>query len=193
MKKTELIRRSQLRAGLLLALLLLSLLLSGCGKQKKKAEDGDDAPAGPQIVEVKLNNDNFYDYFDYKEYPSYSTDEDGVINACNLSYGFALRDGLAAANDPDHKDTLKVSFTAEGVSQNGEYLVDFQTLQYSGTTWSEERETISDTLSFWPQGNRTVSYPYGTLSSSYIITFRSMNINSVTGSIFLLAKAPAPQ
>ncbi len=81
------------------------------------------------------------------------------------------------------------SFTAEGVSQNGEYNVDFQTLQYSGTTWSEERETISDTLSFWPQGNRTVSYPYGTISSSYIITFRSMNITAVSGSIYLMGRA----
>ena len=83
----------------------------------------------------------------------------------------------------------RVSFTAEGVSQNGEYTVDFQTLQYSGTTWSEERETISDTLSFWPQGNRTVSYPYGTISSSYIITFRSMNITAVSGSIYLTGRA----
>ena len=188
MKETKRMLFPRLRAVLLLLLLLSCFPLSGCGRQKKKAEGGEDAPQGPQIVEVRLNNDNFYDYFDYKEYPSYATDEDGVINACNLSYGFALRDGLTAANDPDHKDTLRVSFTAEGVSQNGEYNVDFQTLQVSGTTWSEERETISDTLSFWPQGNRTVSYPYGTLSSSYIITFRSMNINSVTGSIFLLAK-----
>ncbi|MBO7372734.1 MAG: hypothetical protein J6U19_00650, partial [Oscillospiraceae bacterium] len=182
--------RSRLCAGALAALMLLPLfLLSGCEKQKKKEEDDGDDPAGPQIVEVRLNTGNFYDYFDYKEYPSYATDEDGNINACNLSYGFALREGYQAANDPDHKDSLRVSFTAEGVSQNGEYTVDFQTLQYSGTTWSEERETISDTLSFWPQGNRTVSYPYGTISSSYIITFRSMNITAVSGSIFLMARA----
>ena len=183
-------KRSRLCAGLLAFVLLVSLfLLSGCGRQKKKAEDENELSGEPQIVEVRLNTDNFYDYFDYKEYPSYATDEEGRINACNLSYGFALREGLQAANDPEHKDTLKVSFTAEGVSQNGEYDVNFQTLQYSGTTWSEERETISDTLTFWPPGNRTVSYPYGTLSSSYIITFRSMNVSSVTGSIYLLAKS----
>ena len=181
-------KNTRIPAGFLVCALLLSLLLSGCGRQKKKEEDGQEVPAGPPIVEVRLNTGNFYDYFDYKEYPSYATDEDGNINACNLSYGFALREGYQAANDPDHKDTLRVSFTAEGVSQNGEYVVDFQTLQYSGTTWSEERETISDTLTFWPQGNRTVSYPYGTLSSSYIITFRSMNITDVSGSIFLMAR-----
>ena len=179
-----------LRAGsLACAALVLLCLLSGCGRQKKEQEEEPDSPAGLPIVEVRLTPDNFYDYFDYKEYPSYATDEDGNINACNLSYGFALREGYQAANDPDHKDTLRVSFTAEGVSQNGEYNVDFQTLQYSGTTWSEERETISDTLSFWPQGNRTVSYPYGTISSSYIITFRSMNITAVSGSIYLMGRA----
>ena len=182
-------KRSRLRAGALAAVLLVSLfLLSGCGKQKEKEEDENELSDEAQIVEVRLNTDNFYDYFDYKEYPSYATDEEGKINACNLSYGFSLREGLRAANDPEHEDTLKVSFTAEGVSQNGEYDVNFQTLQYSGTTWSEERETISDTLTFWPSGNRTVSYPYGTLSSSYIIMFRSMNVTDVSGSIFLRAK-----
>ena len=174
------IKQLCLRAGsLACAALVLLCLLSGCGRQKKEQEEEPDSPAGLPIVEVRLTPDNFYDYFDYKEYPSYATDEDGNINACNLSYGFALREGYQAANDP----------TAEGVSQNGEYNVDFQTLQYSGTTWSEERETISDTLSFWPQGNRTVSYPYGTISSSYIITFRSMNITAVSGSIYLMGRA----
>ena len=172
------IKQLCLRAGsLACAALVLLFLLSGCGRQKKEQEEEPDSPAGLPIVEVRLTPDNFYDYFDYKEYPSYATDEDGNIK------------GYQAANDPDHKDTLRVSFTAEGVSQNGEYNVDFQTLQYSGTTWSEERETISDTLSFWPQGNRTVSYPYGTISSSYIITFRSMNITAVSGSIYLMGRA----
>lgn len=178
------------RALVLLSLLLLSLfLLSGCGRQKKDTPEEQDEAAGPQIVEVKITPDNFYDYFEYKEYPSYATDEDGVINACNLSYGFSLRPGLQAANDPNHKDTLLVRFTAEGVSQNGEYTIDFNTLKVSGTTWSEERETISETLSFWPQGNRTISYPYGTLSSSYVITFRSFNVTGVSGSIFLLQRS----
>ena len=178
------------RAGFLLSVLLFSLFcLSGCGRQKKDAQNEEPDARGPEIVEVRITPDNFYEYFEYKEYPSYATDEDGVINACNLSYGFSLRPGLQAANDPDHKDTLLVRFTAEGVSQNGEYTVDFSTLKVSGTTWSEERETISDTLSFWPQGNRTVSYPYGTLSSSYVITFRSFTVTGVSGSIFLLKRS----
>ena len=173
-------------------LLLLCLLLTGCGKQKKSESEEPAGPEEPQIMEVKINSSNFYDYFDYREYPNYSTDEDGNITACNLSYGFSLHEGLVAANDPDHKDTLAVSFTAEGVSQYGEFKVDFQSLDSNQTPryetvaiWSEERESISETLSFWPQGNRTVSYPYGTISSSYIITFRSFTVTSVSGSIFL--------
>ncbi len=78
-----------------------------------------------------------------------------------------------------------MSFTAEGVSQNGDFDVNFQTLRYSGTPWSEERETVSDTLTFWPQGNRTVSYPYGTISSSYIIRLYNFTVTSVGGSVWL--------
>lgn len=174
------------RFSAVLLLLTMLLALTACGREKKEeTETAAPAPAGQQIMEVRITGANFYDYFDYKEYPSYATDEDGNITACNLSYGFSLREGYTAANDPDHKDTLKVSFTAEGVSQNGDFDVDFKTLHYSGTPISEERETISETLSFWPQGNRTVSYPYGTISSSYIIMFRSFTVTQVSGSIWL--------
>ncbi len=188
--------RSRMRpSNLMLLLLLAFFLLTACGRQKEQTEEIGETPSGPQIMEVKINGSNFYDYFDYKEYPSFATDEDGNITACNLSYGFSLRDGLTAANDPDHKDTLRVSFTAEGLSQNGEFRVNFQSLDANQTpryetvaVWSEERETVTETLPFWPQGNRTVSYPYGTISSSYVITFRSMTVTSVSGSIFLLIR-----
>ncbi len=184
----------RLPALLLTAVFLISaLLLSSCGKAKEEAPEEPEAPSGPQIIEIKITGENFYDYFDYREYPSFSTDEDGNITACNLSYGFSLRDGLKAANDPDHKDTLSVSFTAEGLSQYGEFNVDFQSLDSNQTpryetvaVWSEERETVSETLSFWPQGGRTVSYPYGTISSSYVITFRTLTVTAVSGSIFLV-------
>ncbi len=174
-------------AILLLTLLTAcSLLLNACGRQKNAEPEEAEAPSGPQIVEVKISGANFYDYFDYKEYPSYATDEDGNINACNLSYGFSLRDGYVAANVPEHRDSLSVSFTADGHSRYGEFSVDFQNLSYSGSVWSEEHETVAETLSFWPQGNRTVSYPYGTLSSSYIITLENFTVTAVSGSIWLL-------
>ena len=170
----------------LLSLLLTAALLAGCGRQSESAEEPEpEVPAGPQIMEVQITGANFYDYFDYREYPAYATDEDGNINACNLSYGFSLRDGYTAANDPEHKDTLQVSFTAEGVSQNGDFDVNFQTLRYSGSAVSEERETVADTLTFWPQGGRTVSFPYGTISSSYIIKLYNFTVTSVSGSIWL--------
>ena len=124
-----------------LCLLLLCLCLSACSANHKEEEE-ENLSEGTQIVEVKITGANFYDYFDYREYPDFATDEDGNINACNLSY--------------------------------------------TGTAWSEEREQVSETLDFWPQGNRTVSYPYGTLSSSYIIRLYNFTVTAVSGSIFLL-------
>ena len=185
MKKSVLIRLTAV-----LLLLAAACGLAACGRKEKSDKDGDDKDAGPAVYEVRLNSTNFYDYFDYRQYPSFATDEDGNINAVTLSYGFSLREGLHAANDPDHKDTLKVSFTAEGVAQYGEFTVDFQTLDYSGTAYSEERETITETLTFWPQGDRTVSYPYGTLSTTYLIAIRNMSVTQVSGSIWLRGRKP---
>ena len=180
-------------------LLLLSLcFLCACGKQKsEESETAEEVPAGPQITEVKITGANFYDYFDYKDYPAYATDEDGNITSCNLSCGFSLKEGLVAANDPEHKDSLKVTFTAEALSQHGEFSIDFQNTAASGTPhyevlWLDPEgtvsETISETLTFWPQGNRTMSWQYGFLSSSYITTFQSFTVTSVSGSIFLLSR-----
>lgn len=166
-------------------LLIFSLLLSACGrKEQEKQEESEDGPA-LRMVEVTITGANFYDYFDYKEYPNYSTDEDGKINACNLSYGFSLHQGLQAVDDGEHKSTLQVSFTADGVAQYGEFDIDFQTLNFTGNEYSRETEQVSETLSFWPQGNRTVSYPYGTISSSYIIRLYNFKVTSVSGTIWL--------
>jgi len=179
--------KHQFRAALLVLILLFSVVpLSACGKKKSSAgESEESAASGPQIREVRITGANFYDYFDYKEYPNFATDEDGNINACNLSYGFSLREGLIAADDPEHPDTLQVSFAADGVSRSGEFEVNFQNLTYTGTVYSEEHEAITDTLFFWPKGGRTVSYPYGTLSSSYIIRLEGFTVTSVSGSVFL--------
>ena len=179
----------------LLILLLALCLLTACGKQKEKEASEEDVPKGPEIVEVKITGANFYDYFDYKDYPSFATDEDGNITACNLSCGFSLKEGLAAANDPDHKDTLKVSFTADVLSQHGEFNIDFQDAS-SGTVpryealWIDpegtQTGTISETLPFWPQGSRTMTWQYGFISSSYVTTIQNFTVTAVSGSIFLL-------
>ena len=183
------------KRSVLLILLLALCLLTACGKQKEKEASEEDVPKGPEIVEVKITGANFYDYFDYKDYPSFATDEDGNITACNLSCGFSLKEGLAAANDPDHKDTLKVSFTADVLSQHGEFSIDFQDAA-SGTVpryevlWIDpegtQTGTISETLPFWPQGNRTMTWQYGFISSSYVTTIQNFSVTAVSGSVFLL-------
>ena len=183
--------------SVLLILLLALCLLTACGKQKEKEASEEDVPKGPEIVEVKITGANFYDYFDYRDYPSFATDENGNITECNLSCGFSLKEGLTAANDPDHKDTLKVSFTADVLSQHGEFNIDFQDAS-SGTVpryealWIDpegtQTGTIAETLPFWPQGNRTMTWQYGFLSSSYVTTIQSFTVTSVSGSIFLLRR-----
>ncbi len=166
------------------------LLLSGCGREKEaESPDDEDAVREPQIVEVKITGANFDKYFNYREYQSFATDEDGNITACNLSYGFSLKPGYQAANDPEHRDSLTVSFRADGVSQHGEFNVDFTTVNYTAAAIdSEEHEAVEDVLSFWPQGNRTVSYPYGTISSSYVIRLQNFTVTAVGGSIYLLIR-----
>ena len=46
--------------------------------------------------------------------------------------------------------------------------------------------TISETLPFWPQGNRTMTWQYGFISSSYVTTIQNFTVTAVSGSIFLL-------
>ena len=185
------------KTSLLLILLLALSLLTACGRQKETDEPDEEVPTGPKIVEVKITGANFYDYFDYRDYPSFATDEDGNITECNLSCGFSLKEGWVAANDPDHKDTLKVNFTANVLSQHGEFNIDFKNLSDSGipryeTLWINPDETvtgtISETLPFWPQGNRTMTWQYGFLSSSYVTTIQSFTVTAVSGSIFLLGR-----
>ena len=183
------------KRSVLLILLLALCLLTACGRQKEKEASEEDVPKGPEIVEVKITGANFYDYFDYKDYPSFATDEDGNITACNLSCGFSLKEGLAAANDPDHKDTLKVSFTADVLSQHGEFSIDFQDAAAGAVPryevlWIDpegtQTGTISETLPFWPQGSRTMTWQYGFISSSYVTTIQNFTVTAVSGSIFLL-------
>ena len=185
------------KQSVLLILLLALSLLTACGRQKVKDAPEEEVSAGPEIVEVKITGANFYDYFDYRDYPSFATDEDGNLTECNLSCGFSLKEGLTAANDPDHKDTLKVSFTADVLSQHGEFSIDFQDAS-SGTVpryealWIDpegtQTGTIAETLPFWPQGNRTMTWQYGFLSSSYVTTIQNFTVTAVSGSIYLLRK-----
>ena len=45
-----------------------------------------------------------------------------------------------------------------------------------------------ETLTFWPQGNRTLSYPAGLVSTTYIIRLEAFTVTSVEGSIYLVVR-----
>lgn len=175
------------KISFVLLLFALSIVLCACGKDEPAASTVSEAvPAeSDPIVEVKITLDNLYDYFEYKEYPAYYKDEDGNTTSVQISYGLALKEGYTAANTAKHKDTMEITFTADGIVQSGSFDVDFTTLQYSGSAASTERETISKTLAFWPKGNRTFVWTFGNYSSSYIMYLENFTVTSAKGSVWL--------
>ena len=66
--------------------------------------------------------------------------------------------------------------------------MNFQNLTWTGSASSEEHTPVSETLTFWPQGNRTLSYPAGLVSTSYIIRLEAFTVTSVEGSIYLVVR-----
>lgn len=168
-------------------ILLLSLFLCACGKQEPAVSvptGGTEEVSNP-VFEVKITLDNLYDYFEYKEYPSYYTDEAGNTTSVQISYGLALKEGYTAANMSNRKDTMEITFTADGIVNTGSFDVDFTTLQYSGTVTSTETKAVSETLAFWPKGDRTFVWAFGNYSSSYIIYLENFTVTSAKGSVFL--------
>lgn len=167
--------------------LALALSLAGCGRGGKgrKGEDEDSPVPDSPVQEVRIDLNNLFQYFEYKEYPSIVREDNGVISSVQVSYGLALRPGYEAANLPEYKDTLKLRFTAVGVVKTGDFSVDYDTLSYSGTTSSELREDVSETLGFWAKGNRTYVWTFGCYSKSNISYLESFQVLSASGSIFL--------
>lgn len=173
------------------------LCLCACGK------DDESTPAEPEesaavdydrIYEVDITPENLLDYFEFKAFRADSklTDGDnaGEITSVQMSYGFALRQGYTAANDSEHKDTLKIDFTATGVVKTGNFTVDFNTLEYTGEVTSSETVPIEDSLTFWPKGDRTTTYPYGNYSDTYIIYLENFNLSSVSGKVYIKLAKP---
>lgn len=173
------------------------LCLCACGK------DDESTPAEPEesatvdydrIYEVDITPENLLDYFEFKAFRADSklTDGDnaGEITSVQMSYGFALRQGYTAANDSKHKDTLKIDFTATGVVKTGNFTVDFNTLEYTGEVTSSETVSIEDSLTFWPKGDRTTTYPYGNYSDTYIIYLENFNLSSVSGKVYIKLAKP---
>ena len=174
--------------ALLLAAAML-LGLSACGK-KKDADDNEDTPVispADTVMEVKISLNNLYQYFEYKEYPSAVRGEENekIISSVQVAYGLALREGYTAVNSPEYKDTMQVTFTADGVIKTGDFTVDFDTLQYSGTEYSVQRESVSETLGFWPEGNRTFIWTFGNYSKSNILYLENFQVISASGTVYL--------
>ena len=185
--ETIIMKKTLKSAFVIFFALLFSASLYACGK--KDAAEGGSAQTAEQpadtVFEVKITPENLYDYFDYKEYQTCYKDEDGNITSILTAYGFALKEGYTAANDGSHKDTMQVSFTAEGVLNTGAFSVDFSTLQYTGDVTGTETTTVSQTLKFWPKGNRTIIWNYGIYSDSYISYLQNFTVTDASGSVFL--------
>ena len=175
--------------ALVLALCML-LCLTGC-KRKNKKETAPAAPAVPtptpnEVFEVKLSLDNLFTYFDYKEYRADVRDENSSeIDSSTIAYGLQLKPQFTAANDLEHKDTMLLRFEADGVVMSGDFQINFTDLSYTGYADTNERVHVSETLHFWPKGDRTTTWAFGNYSSSNIMFFDSFRVTQVTGSVFL--------
>lgn len=186
--------------ALVLALCML-LCLTGC-KRKNKKETAPAAPAVPtptpnEVFEVKLSLDNLFTYFDYKEYRADVRDENSSeIDSSTIAYGLQLKPQFTAANDLEHKDTMLLRFEADGVVMSGDFQINFTDLSYTGYADTNERVHVSETLHFWPKGDRTTTWAFGNYSSSNIMFFDSFRVTQVTGSVFLkmadLSATPTP-
>ena len=178
--------------ALLLALCMM-LTLCACGGKKKEKSGGNDTPAAEtpapnEAFEVKISLENLYDWFEYKEFRADVKEENtGEVTSCTIAYGLQLREGFTAANDPKHRDTMTISFEADGLVLSGDFQVDFTPERpvYSGTTATAEHTHVSETLKFWPKGNRTTWWAFGNYSSSNIMYFESFTVTKASGNIWL--------
>jgi len=180
----------------LMLALIMALSLCGCKKKKK-----DEAAAQPvatavpnEVFEVKITMDNLWDYFYFKEYRTdVRSETDSKILSAQIAYGLQLKEIYTAANEEKYKDTMKLKFEADGIVLNGDYVVDFDTLQFTGPTYTSEMTHVSETLSFWPKGNRTSTWAFGNYSTSYILYFQNFTVTDVSGSIFIKRAEPTEE
>ena len=174
------------RVFIIMLTMLLAFSFCACGKSGRKKHGTKDDPAeSSPVIEVKMDMDNFYDYFEYHEFHSPTKNDDGVTTSMQILYGFILKDGYEAANLIDYKDTLQVDFRAEGLIKEGDFTVDYETLEYSGPETKISVVDISEDLIFWPKGNRTEIWAFGLYSKSYVMYFKTFEVTAVKGSIYL--------
>ena len=176
--------------------LVMALSLSACGKKakEKKAAASAPTPVPNEAFEVKLNLDNFLDYFYYKEYRADVRDENtSEIDSSTISYGFQLKEQYTAANEEKHRDTMALRFKADGVVMAGNFEINFDDLSHTGLADSIERTSIEETLHFWGKGDRTTWWTFGNYSSSYIMYLENFTVTDVTGSVWLKRAEPKPE
>ena len=175
---------------------VMALSLTACGKKgkEKKAEaDAVPTPIPNEAFEVKLNMDNFLDYFYYKEYRSDVRDEStSEIDSSTVAYGFQLKEQYTAANEEKHRDTMVLRFKADGVVMAGNFEVNFDDLSHTGLADSIERTSVEETLHFWGKGDRTTTWAFGNYSSSYIMYLENFTVTDVSGSVWLKRAEPKP-
>lgn len=170
--------------------LCMALCLTGC-KRKNKKESAPVPPPVPtptpnEVFEVKMTLDNLYTYFDYKEYRADIRDENtSEINSSTIAYGLQLKPQFTAANDGEHRDTMTLRFEADGVVMSGDFQINFNDLTFTGYMDTSERVRVSETLRFWPKGDRTTTWAFGNYSGTNIMYFESFRVTEVTGSVFL--------
>ena len=180
------------------AILALCMILSltACGRREKHVSP-EPAPAAAPVptanepFEVRLTLDNLYQYFDYKEFRADVRDEvTSEIDSATIAYGLQLKEQFTAVNDGEHKDTMVLRFSADGVVLSGSFDIDFDDLSFTGTTDSAQTVEIREELHFWPKGNRTTTWTYGNYSSSNIMYLEHFVVTDVSGSVFLKMAEP---
>ena len=179
------------RAIALLLALCMAFSLAACGKKKSKEDGSEQAPAAPtpipnEAFEVKITLENLYQYFDYKEFRADVRDENtSEIDSSTVAYGLQLKDVFTAARDPKHKDTMVLSFEADGVVLSGNFDVNFDDLTFSGTPDKTEHTHVKEQLHFWAKGDRTTTWAFGNYSSSNIMYFERFVVTAASGSVWL--------
>ena len=74
------------------------------------------------------------------------------IDSSTIAYGLQLKEIFTAANDPKHRDTMTLTFEADGVVLSGDFDVNFDDLTYTGTAASTEHTHVKEQLHFWAKG-----------------------------------------
>lgn len=105
---------------------------------------------------VELTLDNYLDYYEWVEHRSDEKDDDGNIYYVYISHTLKLKEAYKGVSS--YLSEVEIEYAGETRYFQGENLViDFDTLEYSGTSYSDT-ETKSETVSLYQDYGRTVSY-----------------------------------